>query len=104
MPFTDEWYTFKNFARDLHVILVQETEYMKGDAYQRPDFPATWARFHGQGRVFYTSLGHREDIWTNPFFQAIALGGLGWAGGVVEFGVPSNLDTVTPRASQIKGR
>ena len=104
MPFTDEWYTFKNFARDLHVILVQETEYMKGEAYQRPDFPATWARFHGQGRVFYTSLGHREDIWTNPFFQAVALGGLGWAGGTVEFGIQPNLDAVTPRASQIKGR
>jgi hypothetical protein len=104
MPFTDEWYTFKNFARDLHVILVQETEYMKGDAYQRPDFPAAWARLHGQGRVFYTSLGHREDIWTNPFFQAIALGGLGWAGGGVEFGIPPNLDAVTPRASQLKGR
>jgi type 1 glutamine amidotransferase len=103
MPFTDEWYTFKNFARDLHVILVQETEYMKGEAYQRPDFPATWARFHGRGRVFYTSLGHREDIWTNPFFQAIALGGLGWAGGGVEFGIQPNLDAVTPRASQLKG-
>jgi type 1 glutamine amidotransferase len=103
MPFTDEWYTFKNFARDLHVILVQETEYMKGEPYQRPDFPATWARFHGRGRVFYTSLGHREDIWTNPFFQAIVLGGLGWAGGGVEFDIQPNLDAVTPRASQLKG-
>jgi len=102
IAFTDEWYTFKNFAKDLHVILVQETQFMKGEAYQRPDFPATWARLHGKGRVFYTSLGHREDIWTNPFFQAIALGGLAWAGGEVDADVKPNMDTVTPLAHQLK--
>lgn len=102
IAFTDEWYTFKNFAKDLFVILVQETQYMKGDAYRRPDFPATWARFHGKGRVFYTSLGHREDIWTNPFFQAIVLAGLGWAGGNADFDIKPNIDAVTPQASQLK--
>jgi type 1 glutamine amidotransferase len=103
IAFTEEWYTHKNFARDLHVILVQETQYMKGECYQRPDFPATWARMHGQGRVFYTSLGHREDIWTNPFFQAIAIGGIGWALGKVSFDIKPNIDSVTPLANQLKG-
>lgn len=100
--FTDEWYTFKNFAKDLHVILVQETGMMKGEAYRRPDFPATWARMHGQGRVFYTSLGHREDIWVNPFFQAIALGGLAWASGKVDAEVKPNMSEVTPQAHQLR--
>src|SRR5260370_1050325 len=27
------------------------------------DFPIAWCKLYGQGRVFYTSLGHREDIW-----------------------------------------
>ena len=58
----EEWYSLKYFAKDLHVILLQLTKGMKGDAYQRPDFPQTWARMHGQGRVYYTSLGHREDV------------------------------------------
>jgi type 1 glutamine amidotransferase len=102
ISFTDEWYTFKNFRPDLHVILVQETHMMQGDCYRRPNFPATWARRHGQGRVFYTSLGHREDVWTNPFFQTIALGGIAWAMGRVEFDLPPNLDQVTPQASQLK--
>jgi type 1 glutamine amidotransferase len=101
ISFTDEWYTFKNFADDLHVILVQETLFMKGDAYRRPDFPATWARMHHQGRVFYTSLGHREDIWTNPFFQAIALAGLRWAMGRFDFDITPNIEKVTPRANQL---
>ena len=47
---------------------------MKGEDYQRPNFPATWARMHGKGRVFYTSMGHREDVWTNPIFQNLLAG------------------------------
>ncbi len=102
LSFTEEWYAQKNFADDLHVILVQETKYMKGDCYQRPDFPCTWARMHGEGRVFYTSLGHREDVWTNPFFQTIALGGFAWAMGNVDHDAKPNIDRVTPGANQLK--
>ena len=36
ISFYEEWYALKNFAKDLHVILVQETKMMKGDCYQRP--------------------------------------------------------------------
>ena len=76
--FLEEWYALKNFAKDMHVILVQETEGMVDACYQRPPFPATWARMHGKGRVFYTSFGHREDIWTNPKVKALILGGFAW--------------------------
>jgi len=101
LSFYEEWYALKNFAKDLHVILVQETDKMAGPSYQRPSFPCTWARMHGKGRVFYTSLGHREDVWTNPFFQAIVQGGMAWAMGKVNAGVKPNLDQVTPHASQL---
>lgn len=100
--FTDEWYSQKNFPKDLHVILVQETKYLKGDCYRRPDFPSTWARMHGKGRVFYTSLGHFNEIWLNPFFQAITMGGLSWALGNVQTDVTPNLDKVTPQANRWK--
>lgn len=101
LAFTEEWYTHKNFAPDLHVILAQETQMMKGDCYRRPDFPITWARRHGLGRVFYTSLGHREDVWTNPFFQAIALGGIAWALGEAEYDIKPNLKEATPFAGRL---
>ena len=100
ISFTDEWYALKNFAGDLHVILVQETQYMQGECYRRPNYPCTWVRMHGKGRVFYTSLGHRQDVWINPFFQAIVLGGLGWALGNVQADVKPNVDRVTPQANQ----
>ena len=66
------------------MILVQATQGMDGTDYQRPDYPATWARMHGKGRVFYTSMGHREDVWTSPIFQAVLLGGISWASGNVK--------------------
>jgi type 1 glutamine amidotransferase len=104
IAFYDEWYSLKNFARDLHVILVQETRYLKGDCYRRPPFPCTWTRQHDKGRVFFTSMGHREDIWTNPFFQAIVGAGLVWALGDVDVDLPGNIDQVTPHADQLTGK
>ncbi len=98
----EEWYTFKKFANDLHVILVQETEGMKGATYQRPPFPATWAHMYGKGRVFYTSLGHRQDIWTNKIFQQILLGGIAWALGNAKAEIPPNIDQVTPDANVLQ--
>lgn len=102
LSFTDEWYTGRNFANDLHVILAQETKFMKGEAYRRPNFPQTWVRLHGRGRVFYTSLGHREDVWTNPFFQAIAQGGIAWILKQFDFDITPNIGTVTPGANVLK--
>jgi type 1 glutamine amidotransferase len=97
----EEWYALKNFQPDLHVILVQETTGMTGEDYQRPNFPATWARMHGKGRVFYTSLGHREDVWTNPIFQNLLVGAATWAFGAAEANLTPNLQQVAPAAMEL---
>lgn len=98
MTMMEEWYALRCFAPDLHVTLVQETEGMKGPMYQRLPFPATWARMHGKGRVFYTSLGHREDVWESKEFQSILVGGILWALGRAAADIPPNIRTVTPQA------
>lgn len=97
----EEWYALKNFAPDLHVILVMDTKDMKGDMYQRPPYPETWARKHEKGRVFFTSLGHREDVWESEFFQNLLVGGLAWTLGKVEADVTPNIDKVTPMANDL---
>jgi type 1 glutamine amidotransferase len=104
LTLNEEWYAVAKFAKDLHVILVQETAGMKGRNYERPPFPATWARMHQQGNVFYTSFGHREDIWTNPKVQEIMLGGIAWAMKNVKADVDltPNIEKVTPKANQLK--
>jgi type 1 glutamine amidotransferase len=97
----EEWYSIKNFAPDLHVILVQDTKGMQNFDYQRPNFPATWARLHHKGRVFYTSMGHRDDVWQNELFQGLLMGGLEWVLGNVKAEVPANIDKVTPHAADL---
>jgi type 1 glutamine amidotransferase len=97
----EEWYSLKNFAPDMHVILVQETEGMVDDDYKRPPYPATWARREGEGRVFYTSMGHREDVWTNPLFQSILMGGIHWALRETDAPVNGNLAATCPEASKM---
>lgn len=92
----DEWYSHKNLADDLHVIIAHETEGMKGWQYQRPNCPETWARMHDKGRVFYTSMGHREDVVENPLFQGLLVGALGWVTCGCEVDVAPNVSKVTP--------
>jgi hypothetical protein len=95
----EEWYSLKNFADDLHVILVNETEEMHDKCYERPPYPATWIRKHGKGRVFYTSMGHREDVWTSPQFQSLVIGGISWAVGDMDADTSPNIAKVTPEAN-----
>jgi len=94
----EEWYSLKDFTPDIHVLSVMDAPSMKGTEYQRPAFPTTWARKEGEGRVWYTAMGHREDVWTNPMFQDILVGGIRWALGEVKAEVPPNLKEVAPGA------
>lgn len=98
----EEWYTFKDYAPDLHVLMVTDTRGMKGPDYARPPFPSTWVHRYGKGRVFYTCMGHREDIWNNPVFQAVLAGGLNWALGRVDADVTPNLQQAAPGANVLQ--
>ncbi len=57
----DEIYQFKDFDRSkVHGLLTLD----KHPNNKTPgDYPISWCKEYGKGRVFYTSLGHREDIW-----------------------------------------
>lgn len=99
----EEWYSLKDFAPNLHVLLVQDTSTMDKSggnkkAYDRPNYPSTWAHMYGKGRVFYTSMGHNESVWENPVFQQVLVGGMNWALGRVKADVKPNLKEVTPDA------
>ena len=96
--FPEEWYSLKDFNPDIHVLSVMDAPSMKGDEYKRPAYPSTWARQEVKGRVWYTAMGHREDVWTNPVFQDILVGGIRWALGEVLAAVPPNLKETAPEA------
>lgn len=48
-------------------------------AGQPADMPIAWTKAYGAGRVFYTALGHREEVWADPRFQSHLLGAITWA-------------------------
>lgn len=76
----EEIYEFKNWQRnDVRTLLALRTHPQTGAA---GDFPLAWARRHGQGRMFYTALGHFEDTYANPMFRAHLTGGIRWALGL----------------------
>ena len=77
------------FKREnVHVLLSLDTEKtdiseLGPEIKKGGDYPQAWTRTDGRGRVFYTALGHRDDIWTNdPVFRAHIVGGIGWAIGL----------------------
>ncbi len=94
----EEWYSLKDFNPDIHALTVIDSPAMKGAMYERPPYPTTWARKEGEGRVFYTAMGHREDVWSNPEFQNILTGAIRWASGEVDAGITPNLKEAAPGA------
>ncbi|MGL6196066.1 MAG: ThuA domain-containing protein [Thermoguttaceae bacterium] len=98
----DEWYGLKNFNKDMHVILTQETAGMEGGDYNRPNFPATWARKQKNGRVLYTSMGHRNEFWEDPDMMKFVRDCFGWAMGEYEMDLTPNIDKEAPGASTLK--
>jgi len=76
------------FSRQrVHVLLSLDTDKTNltglPDVVHGGDYPQAWWRDYGKGRSFYTSLGHRDDIWSNdPVFRAHIQGGIRWALGL----------------------
>jgi uncharacterized protein len=91
----DEIYQFNKFDRTkVHGLLTLDHH---PNNKSPGDYPISWCKQYGKGRVFYTSLGHREDVWDpntpadfkrqNPrevseAYQKHILGGIKWALGL----------------------
>ncbi len=91
---TDEWYAYKGFMPNIRVLMMLETEGMSGPMYKRDDYPITWCSTHGDGRVFYTGLGHRDDVWTNPLYQKMVANGILWSAKKVDGESAPNLKEI----------
>ena len=93
---TDEIYQFKTFSReDKQVLLsldksndsrakkktkegVEQTFFERGKRSDG-DYAVSWIKPFGEGRVFYTSLGHRDEVWNQAEYQQHLLKGIQWA-------------------------
>jgi uncharacterized protein len=98
----DEIYLFKNFdRRNVRGLLTMDTHPNYG---QPGDYPVAWCRDYGQGRVFYSSLGHRVDVVQRPDIKKHFLGGLLWSLGLAPGeGQPHDLRLSLSEAEQKEG-
>ena len=85
----EEIYQFKDWNRtDVHVLLSVDTTSvdMVADGINRTDgdFALSWTREYGNGRIFYTALGHEPATWRDSLFQGLLIGGVRWAAGLEE--------------------
>ncbi|MGH1556626.1 ThuA domain-containing protein [Streptomyces sp. L7] len=79
--FTDEWYDFRTNPRSsTHVLLSADESSYEGGG-MGTDHPLAWCHAKGEGRVFYTALGHAAEAYADPDFRAHLLGGINWAAG-----------------------
>jgi len=93
----EEMYQFKNYdAAKVHELLILDKQPEK--PFPAGHFPVSWCKNFGAGKVFYTSLGHREDIIDadpdikdrknspeiSKAYQQHILGGIRWALGLAK--------------------
>lgn len=97
---TDEIYQWKvgSFSTDNHrVLLALDTKNitnMNKGGTNGPDalYPMTVLRKYGEGRVYYCSLGHREEIFWNPVILKHYLAGIQFAlGDLTAESAPGNI-------------
>ncbi len=69
----DETYVHNELGKDLRVLMTRA----ESGAYE----PSAWVRRHGEGRVFYTALGHDERTWRQEAFQELLHRAIRWAAG-----------------------
>jgi type 1 glutamine amidotransferase len=85
----DEIYQFRNDTAnpaDRKMLLSLDTEKMDVSKGARKDkfYPVSWISKYGNGRTFYCSLGHREEIYWNPMILKHYLAGFQYALGDLE--------------------
>ena len=58
------------------------------------DMPVAWTKFWGNGRVFYNSLGHHDDVFEKfPQAQVLMERGMLWAAQGKEYALSRGLTT-----------
>jgi uncharacterized protein len=85
----DEIYQVKRFSRDNVRVLMRLDAGkldLKNPKVHRTDndFAVSWARQFGNGRVFYSTLGHVPSNWDKPEVQKMYTEAIKWALGITD--------------------
>jgi len=80
----DEIYQIRDFdeqgSRVLLRLDAKSVDLSREGVHQRSyGWPLAWTRSYGQGRVFYTALGHEESVWRDTRYQRLLLNAIRWS-------------------------
>lgn len=98
----DEIYQPKEWSRDnVNVLLSLDPTKLNYENNPRihrmdHDFAVAWAKMHGKGRVFYSTLGHTEEAWSDPDIRKMYFEAIRWVLGMTEGSTASH---ARPQAS-----
>jgi type 1 glutamine amidotransferase len=81
--FNDEIYQYKNWQPE-KVRVLMSLDMAKTEKKMPYMVPVSWVKNYGDGRMFYTNLGHNEKTWTDKRFLDHVEGGIRWSLGLAE--------------------
>jgi uncharacterized protein len=78
----DEMYMAKQWSRDKVNVLMRmddtKLDYTNKKVRPDHDFALAWSKMYGNGRVFYSTLGHTNESWDDSKVQKMYLEGIKW--------------------------
>jgi type 1 glutamine amidotransferase len=83
----DEWYSFRASPRATSQVVanLDESTYKQigrgGQNLTMGDHPIAWSRCVGNGRSFYSAIGHRPEGYSDPRYQQLLVDAVRWAAG-----------------------
>lgn len=86
----DEIYQPKEWSREkVNVLLSLDSgklNYENNPRIHRQDhdFAVAWAKMYGKGRVFYSTLGHTQEAWSDPDIRKMYFEAIRWVLGMTE--------------------
>ena len=85
----DEIYQAQKWSREkVNVLLSLDPKKLN---YENPrvhrtdhDFAVAWSKMYGKGRVFYSTLGHTQESWSDPDIRKMYFEAIQWVLGMTE--------------------
>lgn len=98
---TDEIYQYRNWQPE-KVRVLMSLNMAKCDPSKPYHVPVAWVKPYGEGRIYYTNLGHNEATWTNPIFLDSVTAGVQWVLGNVDGTIEPNPELSAAQEAKAK--
>ena len=84
LEINDEIYQIRDFDESGSRVLLRldpaSVDLTRDGVHRRSyGWPLAWTRSYGEGRVFYTALGHEAGVWRDSRYQWLLLNAINWA-------------------------